>query len=1193
MSSRQKLEQAIVTLEAQRAVLGDDVVEMAVAVLHEKLASLQGHPAVAQHEQTAVLVADLSGFTALSEWRDAEEVRDTINAVWQKLDSVVESWGGTIDKHVGDGVIALFGVPVAGDDDPEWAIQAALDMQMELALFNEQTTQEVTQGQFSWPALPAELRMRIGIHIGPVFLGKVGASGEYTAVGDTVNVAHQLERLAPVGGILISHALYQHVHTFFDVQPLELSLLDGTQESDRFYVVKRDRPGAIRLTIGGTEGVTDGTSATRLVGRTEELQRLQEALQTTIESGVAQVVTIIGEAGVGKSRLLLEFERLLALLPEQVCLFKGHKAMGHQVVSPSPYALVRDLFVNYFDIHPRNSAAVAREKLVRGVLDVLGNQRLGNQRLGNLPSREEGSRARERAHFIGHLLGFDFAGSPYLQGIRDEVRRMREYGFQDIAHFFRAVAEDYPAAVIFLEDIHWADEGSFDLIDYLVQECRHVPLLVVCLARPSLFDKRPSWRLVESLDTVIYRRLELPPLSAIDSRHLLADILHHVANVPLKLGDLIVNSAGGIPFYVEEMVKMLVEEGVIVEGPERWRVDMTKLADSQVPPTPVTLLQTRLSRLAAPERSILEKAAVVGHVFWNTLLLQLGQTGDVAISATQLESVLRRLEEKEWIVRRQPGLSAGPESILSPRREQGMTTFAGAREYVFRHDSLREVIYGTISDSRRRQYHAQAAAWFIAYGNGDDNDHGNQNVDSAVGYAGIIARHFEQAEDYDQAATWYGWAARQAESNYAPETAIYYYCQALNLLPAQATGQPTAFQRVALNEGLGEMLRWQARFSDAVDAFKAMLDPARAIEDAAAEGRALLGLFWAYACQGQYGAALDCAGQAELVARSARSGPSLASALAAKGWALLSLGDVNAAIQAGKEALTVSHVPSAASELAQSEGHLAAFSASSESSKEGTAAVAPREVAYSNMLLGEIGRVSGHYGKAVEHTEKALHIFRGLGDRLWQGLVLAQLARIAQARGDEAIAIARYRESLRIARNIGDYYGTLLALRQLGRLAWLQDDYAQAEEQYQQALVFAEKCGNIEYRTALANDLGELHLAWAISIPAMVDVAGRDDHWQQAYAWFKRALRLAHEADRPRSLVTAQTGLARLHLEDEQPYEAQRYIQEAIAQAERALQDQPGVAVANLRLPNQRLQKELAAARRVAGLIAARLQKND
>ena len=262
MSSRQKLEQAIVTLEAQRAVLGDDVVEMAVAVLHEKLASLQGHPAVAQHEQTAVLVADLSGFTALSEWRDAEEVRDTINAVWQKLDSVVESWGGTIDKHVGDGVIALFGVPVAGDDDPEWAIQAALDMQMELALFNEQTTQEVTQGQFSWPALPAELRMRIGIHIGPVFLGKVGASGEYTAVGDTVNVAHQLERLAPVGGILISHALYQHVHTFFDVQPLELSLLDGTQESDRFYVVKRDRPGAIRLTIGGTEGVADVPSAT-------------------------------------------------------------------------------------------------------------------------------------------------------------------------------------------------------------------------------------------------------------------------------------------------------------------------------------------------------------------------------------------------------------------------------------------------------------------------------------------------------------------------------------------------------------------------------------------------------------------------------------------------------------------------------------------------------------------------------------------------------------------------------------------------------------------------------------------------------------------------------------------------------------------------------------------------------------------
>ncbi|HEX6385403.1 MAG TPA: adenylate/guanylate cyclase domain-containing protein, partial [Anaerolineae bacterium] len=634
MSSRQELEQAIVALEAQRAALGDDVVDMAVAVLREKLASRQGYPLVAQHEQTTVLVADLSGFTALSEWRDAEEVRDTMNAVWQKLDSVIESWEGNIDKHVGDGVIALFGVPDAREDDVERAIRAALDMQMELALFNEQTGQEISQDYFSRTAPPAELRMRIGIHTGPVLFGRVGTGEEHTAIGDTVIMANQLERLAPVGGILISHAVYRQVHALFDVQPLELSLLDGVQEPSRFYVVKRDKPGVFRFTMRGIEGVSDGTLATRLVGRTEELQRLQDALQTTIDSGVAQVMTVAGEAGVGKSRLLYEFERLLALLPEPVCLFKGRV---HQVVNASPYGLVRDVFVNYFDIHRRSSAAVAREKLVRGVMDAM---------------EEEGARARERAHFIGHLLGFNFAGSPYLLGIQNEARRIREYGFQDVAHFFKGITKDYPAAVLLLEDIHQADEGSFDLIDYLVQECHHVPMLIVCLARPSLFEKRPSWHLVESLDPAMYQHLELQPLSAIDSRHLVADILRHVANVPLKLSDLIVNSAGGNPFYIEELIKVLIEEGVVIKGPERWRVDLGKLTDVPAPAPLATLLQSRLDRLTLLERRILEEAAVVGRVFWDTLLLQLGQTADVAISHAQLKRVLGRLGEIGWIYQR-------------------------------------------------------------------------------------------------------------------------------------------------------------------------------------------------------------------------------------------------------------------------------------------------------------------------------------------------------------------------------------------------------------------------------------------------------------------------------------------------------------------------------------------------------------
>lgn len=1219
MSSLQEIQQAIRALEAQRAALGDEVTETAVTILREKLAIHEERPAVAQHEQLTVLVADLSGFTALSEWRDAEEVRDTMNAVWQKLDSVIESWGGKIDKHVGDGVIALFGAPAARPDDAERAVQAALDMHLELALFNNRAVPELSEAGVHWTLLPAQLRMRIAIHAGPVLFGKVGTSDEVTAVGDAVNLANQLERLAPIGGILISEAVHRQVHALFDVQSLEVEtdrevpLLDGAHESGPFYVVMRSRPGAFRSATRNVEAgaksaavlSSDTISSTRLVGRTEELQQLQESLQTTVDSGLAQVVTITGEAGIGKSRLLVEFENLVALLPERVCLFKGwgQGFIGHLAFDSQPYALWRDVFINYFNIHPRYSAAFAREKLVRGLIDVMTNSAL----------HEEASRARERAHFIGHLLGFNFADSPYLQGIQNEARRIREYGFQDIAHFFKAVAASYQAVVLFLEDIHLADEGSFDLLEYLVQENRHLPLLIVCLARPTLFEKRPSWplavevRKVEGVRElplpVAYQHLKLSPLSAIDSRHLVADILHRIPDVPLRLGDLLIDGADGNPFHVEELVRILIEEGVIIKSSERWRVDMVKLAEFTTPLTLAALVQARLRRLPPAEQAVLEKAATAGPVFWDTLLLPLApviHTTDSEstpallegslpgtgreywvqqsssegeeLSLLQLKEILRRLEEKSWIYQRVPvtslhsmqALNAGRQSALNLRREEGEEEHAaltGAREYAFRHDRLRDLIYNMIPSGRRQHYHRQIAAWFVA--------HYSQAAFNPAGYAGVIAFHLEQAGEDVQATAWYARAARQAEIGYAPETAIRYYRRALTLLPAKASvgfggaaepisnpreaspelapesigdsKESTTAQRVALNEGLGEMLRWRARFSDAIKPFKAMQVAARGIEDYAAEVRAHLGLFWAYTGLGKSSAALASASQAESVARAALSHHSLATTLAAKGWALLSLGDISAAIQAGKEALTLS-----------------------------SAAVAPREIAYSNLLLGNIGRVSGYFDRAVQHTEKALHLFRQLGDRFWEGFSLAQLGRIDWSRGQDDGAIVRYHQSLRIARDIGDYYGTMLSLRQLGRLAQHQDDYAQAEELLQQALIFAEKSDNNEVRIALANDLGELYLAQALAVQNVVD-AMKEDHLHQAYVWFKHAWQLAQETDRPLRQAVALTGLARLHLEAKQPNEARDHARNAIAQARRALQTQPSLAGRKVLVTAQRI----------------------
>ncbi|MCA9931642.1 MAG: adenylate/guanylate cyclase domain-containing protein, partial [Anaerolineales bacterium] len=430
MATFQDIENAIAVIETQRVHLDSSVADISLMALREKLVDLQSQPAGEQYPQMTVLVADLSGFTAMSEMRDAEEVRDTMNAVWQKLDSVIVSWGGKIDKHVGDAVIALFGVPKQREDDQERAIQAALDMQLELALFNERGREEGGQNRYRWSAPQAQLRMRIGVHSGPVFMGTVGASKEKTAVGDTVTIANQLEKNAPVEGVLISNDVFQQVANVFDVLPQKAIEIESHAQPLPVYVVKREKARPFYMSIRGIGGIQ-----TRIVGRNEELEMLQDVLQTVIDGGMTQVVTVLGEAGVGKSRLLYEFEHLLALQPESINILRGR---AQRQIGQRPYGLFRDLLGNHFDIHRRNSPAVAREKLVRGIGDVM---------------TEDAAQSRESAHFIGQLLGFDFSFSPYLQGILDDARRLRESAFQEMVSFMSAVSGQYAAAVLLLEDL--------------------------------------------------------------------------------------------------------------------------------------------------------------------------------------------------------------------------------------------------------------------------------------------------------------------------------------------------------------------------------------------------------------------------------------------------------------------------------------------------------------------------------------------------------------------------------------------------------------------------------------------------------------------------------------------------------------------------------------------------------------------
>ncbi len=575
------LDRAIATLEEQRGVLGDAVVDTALQSLLEKRSALVDAVTGEQRKLVTVLFADLVDFTVLSQDLDAEDVRSLVNAYFVRWHEHIEANGGIVEKFIGDAVMAVFGLHQSHEDDPHRAIRAALEMKASLEDLNREIA----------PSYGVTLAMRVGIDTGVVVVTALDErpGQDLVVVGETVNRASRIQGAAPPGGVLISVDTHRHVRGTFALQPVDGLRLKGIAEPVDAYLVVSERPRRFRLDESrGVEGVD-----TRTVGRDVELRRLQDLYQDVVDDGQWRMVTILGDAGVGKTRLLAEFDRWIAELPEWIWWFQGRAASSDL---DRPNAVWRDIMANRLEIQESDGPDVVREKWERGFERLLG-------------SSERWSR---RTHDVARWLGFDLGGSELSPSSGHDPRGLRDRATTGLAEWLAHLAEESPV-VMLVEDLHWADDSSLAWIDAADHHLHNRPVLVLATARPALLERHPHWG--EGLD--FHVRLDMRSLSRRESRQLVDEILQKVDELPPSIRELVVTSADGNPFHIEELVKWLLDAGVITKDGETWHVRDQPIDQTRVPPTLRGLLQARLDALSPVERATLQRAAVVGRVFWD------------------------------------------------------------------------------------------------------------------------------------------------------------------------------------------------------------------------------------------------------------------------------------------------------------------------------------------------------------------------------------------------------------------------------------------------------------------------------------------------------------------------------------------------------------------------------------------------
>jgi len=719
MPELDQVRSSIETLESQRSVLGDVLVDQALAPLLRRARELDqdGHLADAgERKHVTVMFADVSGFTKLSEAEDPEEIRNLLNACFARMADVVARYGGYIDKFIGDELMVLFGAPRSIEDHASRALHAALAMREALAAFAQQHSQ----------LLARDLDMHFGINSGVVIAGAMGvdARREYTVMGDAVNVAARLAAHAEAGEILVgadTRRLIGDGFVFDDPVRIELEGRSEAVEVQHLLSGRADARGAR----------DDLAAGVPMVGRDWELHALRDILGEVIAQRRARSVTIAGNAGIGKTRMLREFRAWVESAHPGTAFLLG-EALPHMTMTP--YFLVASSIRNALGVREGESVGDIRARL-RNVLVGAGIDE------------------SEPLDAIQAMLGIEAQGGG-LENLPPQDRKDRIFAAsRDI---ILALAKAAPVVLAF-EDLHWADELSNELIDYLVSGLAASPVLVLMSTRPIVDEESIARQIDLRLPRNTHTRLALPELDAESSEALVRRLAPGIERWPRAVEAIVMRGQGN-PFFVESILGVLVDRGVLVSGPDGVALsDPSAAAD--VPETVWDVLADRIDRLPPDEKRVVQMSAIVGRLFWEDLVRNLAHL--------PVHKHLQALNQRDFVDR------------------VGRAAFSEDWEWAFKHVLVQEVAYSSLLRETRRAGHRAAAEWL------------EERVgDRRPEFATLLAYHYRRAEVWSKTAEFAEAAGDRAVSLFAHREAKDAYLQALEALDRLPTDPDVQQRRV-------------------------------------------------------------------------------------------------------------------------------------------------------------------------------------------------------------------------------------------------------------------------------------------------------------------------------------------------------------------------------------------------------------